>query len=618
MMITLSCVVLVCGLTLPQNQQVIREEAQSDRAPETLVQVLECVALEKSRFTEAGFYSLDPKTPPDAEAQRRLVEVLTELSNGLPDVAGEALAEVHKRGGTVGSINDLLQMWLFAQAHRWITTIKPAYQPEELLAILEGAETAEFEFAPVTLPPGYREPEWGLRYWHPVLRSLPFVIWAALNDPSVWAENEFSREQFLAELLLLGERSEAHAAGVMRALDAPATFLYTIQYSGAGHAHPTTWYGADELRGKVGFTPDHLEQADQLQMLVESDPPVYGPGGSKRFLANYVDGLRQLIRRELMREGKLVADLARPDNVLALWKQKVATYPWPELHREFELYFDQMAEERLTHPSDEEFGALTDKRNKERLTEPEEKRLKELRSQRYLDTRKVFRGIGELIAAKVPPDQEIVFLERLEDTLIENGKSLLSEPLLTPAWEAAFHQDPQAAKDTLDSLDGVGAIAAKAAVTALQRSVTDVPGATETLLEVARSGSPEVRAQAMQNLRGSTPQQAYDVFTSALEEISDPRHEEGYGKSFLFQGALSLLMRRSITHPNEGHWTKEALARLFESGLWNDPAGALSSDTHAAWAAAHLTDAQVDALLAAGKLPKWVSAARSAAKSAGK
>jgi hypothetical protein len=581
---------------------------------------MENLAQVKAEFAEAGLFSIDPSNPPTAEEELPIKDLLVRITEAFPPEPLQTIVAAQRKDPkAIGDINEPLRMWLFAHAHMWLAQL-PSLEPSTLLDLFALTDAEELTRFPV-LDEVSEKLDRPLAAWHSTARLMPYVLWGAIHTPALWEESELlTREVFLEQLILLGEESEAHAAAVLRVLEAPATFQLRLAEE---EEHPTAWYGTKRLSGIVGFSKAHLDHARELLSRLTTVRETSDPTGAadpsllngrQAWRLEYAMELRGRVQLELLGQSRLVARLDRPDDVIAIWSDKRDRIPWPDLVSQLESYLGEMLAGKLTHGSDAELNELSEKKQAEGLTEEERKRWKVLDDQRYLDTRMVFRSLVSMVEPNVPPEAMPAFLGRLNQALEEAGRGLLSEQILLPAWESFYQRNPRAAKDLLDRLDGSNELEAIAALNAFRKPNAELPDASQALVRAASDADNfRVRQKAMQMLGSNgSAQEATAVFTDGLDTLTsaDPRLDREWGRSRLSQGLTSLLYLRARNFPEESYWTRECLVQLFERELWSQPDSIGAAPQTRTWAARHLRDEQIAGLEAAGKLPTWVVEAR--------
>ncbi len=434
----------------------------------------------------------------------------------------------------------------------------------------------------------------------------------------------------ISDLLNAGAEDARTAAVVSRALDPPIDGVVALVEDGVRTEHPFAFAKLPERNRRVGFTENHLDVATELCDAItrERDAASRRDGadpfaGARAFLPGWAEEIRARIQRELIGQGRLAARIERPDDLIAIWRYRAEVWPWPDVAHEFERYFDDLAGGKVEHPASAEIARLDAKAESEPLTPEEEARRAELDRQRQNDTYRAVSQITLDVQRRMPSDEALRFLDKIATRIDQAQKDRTNRQLLatelSAAWNSAFSRAPDLACDRLrhakdiESPWSAAAVAANCACEALCIAAPKSPQAAAALADFAvNAPNAALRWRGLVSARNLTPQQAEDVFSRALTDASsaDPRWS-AEDRRQLADGAVALADYNAASGSVSPEWLGESIVRVLEAGLWPEPA-ALGGDRdgRATRLANVLTDAQVAALEASGKLPAWVKAAR--------
>ncbi len=629
---------LLCFLPV-QDAPPARTDAAAPRAhaaPESLLEVLEDVAFEKERFSEHGITMLEATHAPSPDDVARVSPAVAELMVALGEKFSKRVIERQQNDPQAApSLRDLLRSRLYAVAHRSLMKLVAAGDPidrGELVALVlrlrDSGDTGEAKepLPKLAIPARATEVDPTLSSAHPVLRCIPYVVFAALHEPSLWQKQRAGeREVLITDLVAAGLDHPLVAAAVLRALEPPIDATVALDRDGVRSEHPLAFEGEPDLARRVGFTEEHLEfvssHADRIererQSAAERGEPDPYPGDGA-YLPGYLEELRRRIRLELLGQNRVAMRIDRPSDLIAVWRWRADHWPWPDLAHAFEGHVEELASGALRHPASAELERLAERAKAGPLSAADQELRRELERRRRIDIAKSTREIADVVQSRMPSDQALALLSklalRLDRALAERTTSDLIPVDLVQPWTAAFERAPDEAASLLADPGDCGApwspgtVAATAACDALSRAAATSPSAAEALVSFAVSApTAMLRGHAIESATNLTPQQAERVFAASIRD--DPGMAAG-DRRVLAAEAVRFVRRIVERERGDVEWGRQSLLRVFEAGMWPEKDSIFRDPRHADWAIGTLTPAQLDALDAAGKLPEWAKAAR--------
>lgn len=448
---------------------------------------------------------------------------------------------------------------------------------------------------------GFRESE----------RALPYLVFAALNDPICWERAEMKRGEFLEKLMFVGEESRSLAGCVLLALSRPLA-------DGLAATSDPKSRVASHLVGihrgvrRLGFEARHLDIALDILERAEKDDSPLAP-----IRRDYAAELLLRIRDELDPPIEDGIHFGNSKAEVEAWKVLALTLPWPELKRRAETFLKAVATDDFSHPNDESLAAMAEKRARSGLSPEETEAYRKLRSQRYVDVRSTLLGMLIAVEAALPVEQALGMQNEFVRELNANGKDSLRDGVVAHSLERTFQRDPMAAKHLLDRAVLENRLEQdpfvhRVAIAALVSGESGVSGGREIAITAAiESLDPGVRCAALASPAYLTESESERLVSKSIDDLLEhPTFAKGDARAELSLGVAAHIALRANQGADGKSWAGRMAFRSFESGLWQTTGEVSLPPGMADSLVMSLTVEQVDELEACGRLPGWVKERR--------
>ncbi len=466
-----------------------------------------------------------------------------------------------------------------------------------------------------------------VRLWWP---TVGYLLFGALHTPSFWpeeaAERERARAQLIQDLLAVTTVSvdpEAARRVVDLALRPP------LRGKCERKAVTCAIATVSGLRGRVGFTRDHLEYVSRFNQDHDAERRTGAPGtpwaANFRYVADFMAMMKLRILLELDpaaigKPGPLGCKYGTIDEALAYYKQVLDERGIQSLWVEGRHDVEQILAGRFPSPLDAKIALLDEKLADSGLADPERDRLKKERDKLAREREGNQRQIAGFITFQfgylAPIDQVATEMHQLDALATPDQQ----QAVLIQGWSALGLRDAGWAKRVaiahLDSDDHYSYPAIVGCTIALGRNAED-PQCAKALFELATRGTPDERSTAITHAQYAPVELAQEVYEAVMSDVEallrrnpDVQARRPFGDDRLYSTLMWSTIGMLFGRRKES-WTRESLLETFDRNgvnLWQG-GSAFSPDLQNGnrevleWVASMLSDEDYGRLLEKGRIP---------------